>query len=325
MKEFIIDKANDGRRVDRWLCSVMPALSKGVCQKYLRLKKVRVNGKVASADTRLLSGDTVNVYLSDEFFAAPERKDRLLSSFHYHLSIVYEDENILIVDKKPGIMVHGDASEKLNTLVTHVRAYLYQKGEYDSMREGAFAPSPCNRIDRFTGGLVLFAKNATALKAMDALIRGGDVKKHYICIINGSVEPANGELRHYILKTPGRRKVEVFDRPIQGGSEARTIYETMSQNGPLSLMDCELATGRTHQIRAQFAHIGCPLLGDGQYGDYRDSEIFGRDYQALYAYRLRFEIADPAATPLGYLDGKSISVSLRTIGFLRDYFPDIMP
>ena len=230
---------------------------------------------------------------------------------------MYEDENILLVDKRPGIMVHGDASEKLNTLVTHVRAYLYQKGEYDSMVEGSFAPAPCNRIDRFTGGIVIFAKNAAALREMDIRIRNHEVAKHYMCIIIGQMRTAHGTLDNYVLKQEGRRKVIVNDRPLPGAQRAQTRYETLAITQGLSLMDCELLTGRTHQIRAQFAHAGHPLLGDGQYGDPAEGQRFGREYQALYAYRLVFNFSDETQT-LGYLNGRSFAV--RDVPFVHEYF-----
>ena len=295
----------------------MPLLSPGMGQKYLRLKRVRINGKVATRDARLATGDVLNIYLNDELFEKPHRTDALLSKFHWHLNIVYEDENILLVDKRPGIMVHGDASEKLNTLVTHVRAYLYQKGEYDSMVEGSFAPAPCNRIDRFTGGIVIFAKNAAALREMDIRIRNHEVAKHYMCIIIGQMRTAHGTLDNYVLKPEGRRKVIVSDRPLPGAQRAQTRYETLAITQGLSLMDCELLTGRTHQIRAQFAHAGHPLLGDGQYGDPAEGQRFGREYQALYAYRLVFNFSDETQT-LGYLNGRSFAV--RDVPFVHEYF-----
>lgn len=317
MKEFTITGKDDGRRLDKWMLAEMPLLSPGMCQKYLRLKRVRINGKVAARDARLATGDVLNIYLNDELFEKPHRTDALLSKFHWHLNIVYEDENILLVDKRPGIMVHGDASEKLNTLVTHVRAYLYQKGEYDSMVEGSFAPAPCNRIDRFTGGIVIFAKNAAALREMDIRIRNHEVAKHYMCIIIGQMRTAHGTLDNYVLKPEGRRKVIVSDRPLPGAQRAQTRYETLAITQGLSLMDCELLTGRTHQIRAQFAHAGHPLLGDGQYGDLAEGQRFGREYQALYAYRLVFNFSDETQT-LGYLNGRSFAV--RDVPFVHEYF-----
>lgn len=317
MKELTITAPDAGKRLDRYLRAQLPLLSQGLCQKYLRLGRIKLNGRASEGSARIQSGDVVQLYISDELLQKPRPVDNLLSRFKYSLRIVYEDDNLLLVDKRPGIMVHADATEKLNTLVTHVRAYLYQKGEYDSMQKGAFAPAPCNRIDRFTGGIVIFAKNQPALHAMDALIRRHEVSKHYLCIILGQMRVTHGTLDNYILKPQGRRSVVVYDRPAPGAQHAITRYETLCADRDMSLMDCTLVTGRTHQIRAQFAHAGHPLLGDGQYGDPRESTRFGREYQALYAYRVDMDFAGDAG-PLEYLRGQSFSV--RDVPFAVEYF-----
>ena len=169
MKEIVITPRDAGKRLDRFLRTELPLLSLGLCQKYIRLGRIKLNGRTTEGSARLSGDDVISLYINDELLQKPKPVDALLSRFKYSLRIVYEDENLLLVDKRPGIMVHADATEKLHTLVTHVRAYLYRKGEYDSMDKGAFAPAPCNRIDRFTGGIVIFAKNRQALRAMDAL------------------------------------------------------------------------------------------------------------------------------------------------------------
>ncbi|HIU45678.1 MAG TPA: RluA family pseudouridine synthase [Candidatus Fimadaptatus faecigallinarum] len=317
MKELVITPQDAGKRLDRFLRAQLPLLSQGACQKFIRLGKIKLNGRATEGAARLAPGDVVRLYINDELMQKPKPVDALLSRFKYSLRIVYEDENLLLVDKRPGIMVHADAKEKLNTLVTHVRAYLYQKGEYDSMEKGAFAPAPCNRIDRFTGGIVIFAKNAPALHTMDALIRRHEVSKHYLCIALGQMRTPHGTLDSYILKPEGRRSVVVSDRPMPGAQRAITRYETLSANRDMSLIDCELVTGRTHQIRAQFAHAGHPLLGDGQYGRPEEGARFGREYQALYAYRIDMNFQGDAG-PLNYLRGRSFSV--RDVPFAVEYF-----
>lgn len=317
MKEIVITPRDAGKRLDRFLRTELPLLSLGLCQKYIRLGRIKLNGRTTEGSARLSDDDVISLYINDELLQKPKPVDALLSRFKYSLRIVYEDENLLLVDKRPGIMVHADATEKLHTLVTHVRAYLYRKGEYDSMDKGAFAPAPCNRIDRFTGGIVIFAKNRQALRAMDALIRRREVKKHYICIVLGQMDAPHGALENYILKPEGRRSVVVCDRPMPGAQRAITRYETLSSNNDMSLIDCELVTGRTHQIRAQFAHTGHPLLGDGQYGNPDEGARFGREYQALYAYRVDMEFSGDAG-PLDYLRGRSFAV--RDVPFVREYF-----
>ena len=234
----------------------------------------------------MCAGDALQLYLDDDCFEAapPRRPDPLLSRFRPHLAVLYEDSALLLIDKKPGMLVHPDASEKVNTLVTHVRAYLYQKGEYDP--ESGFAPAPCNRIDRFTGGIVIFAKTKDALLAVDALIRARKLRKFYHCIVRGALRPPEGVLKNFLLK--GEKRVRVLDRPEKGAQAAETRYRTLDARGGMSLVECELITGRTHQIRAQMAHAGHPLLGDGQYGDAAWNRAMGRGSQALYAIRLEF-------------------------------------
>ena len=216
--------------------------------------------------------------------------------------MLYEDENLLLIDKRPGMLVHPDASEKVNTLVTHVRAYLYQKGAYDPAQD--FSPAPCNRIDRFTGGIVIFAKTKEALLAVDALIRARKLRKFYHCIVRGTPKPPEGVLKHFLLK--GEKRVRVLDRPERGAQTAETRYRTLEARGDVSLVECELITGRTHQIRAQMAHAGHPLLGDGQYGDAAWNRAMGRGQQALYAVRLEFPADLPGA--LAPLSGRSFAV-----------------
>jgi len=318
MKEYVIDKKHEGRRLDKWIQSEAPALSIGLMQKYFRQKDIKINGKPAAKDAKLTAGDVVRLYIPDEYLVKPKKVDTLLQNFRYHLSIVHEDENILLIDKKPGIMVHPDDSEKVNTLITHVRAYLYQKGEYDSKAEGAFSPVPCNRIDRFTGGIVIFAKTEEAMRIMNRKIRDREIEKDYLCIIHGKMNPPHGMLDSYILKKEGRRKVLVLSAPEEGAQRAQTRYKTLRVRDNLSLMECELLTGRTHQIRAQFADKGHPLLGDGQYGDYRENERFGRDFQALYAYKLVFTFKSDAGV-LNYLRDKIFEV--WDVPFVEQYFP----
>ena len=320
MKEYVIGPESAGKRVDRWLLKELPRLSMGLMQKYLRLRRVKLNGKPAKGDTRLAAGDVVSLYIEDEFLEKPAEADLFLARFHWHLDIAYEDGNILIADKKPGLMVHPDRTEQVNTLLTHVQAYLYQKGEWNSKDKSQFPPALCNRIDRFTGGLVIVAKNEAALKAMNEKIASREVKKEYLCIALGEMPPGfEGLIDTYILKPEGSRKVRVTRNPLPGSQRALTGYRVLDARDGLSLVACELMTGRTHQIRAQFAFIGHPLLGDGQYGDPRESERFGQDYQALYAWRLTFDFKEDAGV-IENLRGRRVTA--RSVPFVRAYFPE---
>ena len=294
MKEFKIAAADDGKKLDKWLIREMPAITMGMRQKYFRLKRYKLNGHPAKADSRLAAGDVLQIYLSDADFERPERQDPFLSKIRPQLSILYEDANILIADKRPGLMAHPDATEKVNTLLTHIQAYLYQKGEYDSMDKRAFAPALCNRIDRFTGGIVIAAKTQAAMRIINQKIRDREIRKLYLCVAFGAFRQREGLLDNYIIKEEGRKKVRVSTRMEPGAQRAQTKYRVLAANGELRLVECELLTGRTHQIRAQLAHAGHPLLGDGQYGDAQRSRKYGRDFQALYACRLIFDFSTDA-------------------------------
>jgi len=309
VREFTVSRKDDGRKLEKWLPTVAPGLNFGAVRKFLRLKRVRVNGKVAKEGTVLAAGDVVNAYINDEFFDEKPRENKLLAGFRVRMDVIYEDENIILVDKRPGLRVHPDEEEKVDTLVTHVQAYLYQKGEYNGT---GFAPALCNRIDRFTGGIVIAAKNSEALHVMDMKIRSREVSKFYLCAAAGRLTPPEGELRGYLLKE-GKR-VKVISQPAPGAQEARTKYRTINSDAGASLVECELLTGRTHQIRAQFAAAGHPLIGDTQYGDPEINKKYPSNFQQLYSYRVVFDFATDAGL-LNYLKGRSFQVKRLHRGF----------
>lgn len=318
MKEFTIGKNDAGQRLDRWLAKTLPLLPAPLAQKYIRLKRVKRNGKGAKRDVRLQEGDVLQLYINDEFFETPNRENAFLSVFKPQLDIVYEDEHLLLVNKRPGLVVHPDEQERVNTLITHIQAYLYQKKEWSPYWEHSFTPALCNRIDRNTGGIVIAAKDAETLRVMNQKIKDRELTKLYLCMIQGQMHPPAGELKGYLLKDEGRAQVQVFHRPVTGGKTALTRYQTLAVRNGLSLVECDLITGRTHQIRAQFADAGHPLVGDGKYGRERDNRAFGRHGQALYSYKLRFHFTTDAGC-LNHLNGREWTVG--SIDFVEEYFP----
>lgn len=312
MKTLTVQPADDGKRLDRWMKTNVPGLSLGLTQKYLRLKRVKVDGKPARGEDRLRAGACVNLYIEDEFFEPREKPDALLSRFRWKLTVVYEDENILLADKQPGLICHPDENEKVNTLLTHVRAYLYQKGFRGA---NGFQPVLVNRIDRFTGGLVICAKTEEAMHILNAKIRSHELTKLYLAAVHGAMRPADGTLDSCILKDAARSRVSVLHKEAPGAQRAVTHYRTLTRENGLSLVECELVAGRTHQIRAQFADAGHPLLGDRQYGAAQDARVNG---QALYAYGLRFAF-ETDADVLNDLNGRSFHV--KRVPFAEELFP----
>ena len=317
MKEITITANDAGQRLDRFLAKAIPLLPASLAQKYIRIKRIKCNGARAERDTRLKAGDVLQLYINDEFFDKPRADNAYLTVAAPKLNIVYEDGNILLVDKRPGLAVHPhDGAEYGRTLIDHIQAYLYQKREWNPRVENSFTPALCNRIDRNTGGIVIAAKTAEALRVMNQKIKDREIDKRYLAIVEGTPKPREGVLKGYLFKDAKKNRVFVTDTPQPGSKTCQTNYTPLASTRELSLVECELITGRTHQIRAQFAHAGHPLLGDGKYG--KLDKRFDRSYQALYSYKLTFRFTTEAGS-LAYLDGKSFQV--QTVDFVDTYFP----
>ena len=207
MRELTIGKNDAGQRLDRFVAKSLPLLPPTLLQKYIRLKRIKVNGRGAKRDTRLESGDILQLYINDEFFDKPSEENIFLTVFRPQLDIVYEDENLLLVNKRPGLVVHADETEKVNTLINHIQAYLYQKKEWNPKWENAFAPALCNRIDRNTGGIVIAAKNAETLRIINEKIKNHEVEKSYLCITVGRPKPVEGKIAGFLLKDEAKKQV----------------------------------------------------------------------------------------------------------------------
>lgn len=319
MQELSIGKNDAGQRLDRFVAKSLPLLPPALLQKYIRIKRIKVNGQRAERDLRLREGDVLQLYINDEFFEKPREENLFLTLFKPQLDIVYEDENILLVNKRPGMVVHADETEKVQTLINHIQAYLYQKREWNPRWENAFTPALCNRIDRNTGGIVIAAKNAEALRIVNEKIRDREIEKHYLCITLGTPQPPQGKIECFLLKDEKKKEVAVYHRPVPGGKTAATLYRTLETRGELALVEVELLTGRTHQIRASFADLGHPLLGDGKYGIGARNKQYGETRQALYSYRLTFAFTSDAGI-LNGLSGKTFQV--EHVPFREKYFPE---
>ncbi len=318
MKELNVGKNDSGQRLDRFVGKAVPLLPESLLQKYIRLKRIKVNGRGAKRDARLREGDRLQLYINDEFFEKPREENAYLKVGTPKLGIVYEDDNILLADKRPGVLCHSAGAWDYNTLIANIQARAYQTGQWRPREENAFAPALCNRIDRNTGGIVIAAKNAEALRIINEKIRTREIDKYYLCIVHGRPKPAEGRLEGYLFKDALKNQVYVRSRPEPGAKTAVTDYRVLASDGGLSLVECRLLTGRTHQIRAQMAAAGHPLLGDGKYGSEKLNRPHAETSQALYSYKIRFDFSGDAGS-LNYLGGKCFSVA--SVGFAEKYFP----
>lgn len=318
MRIFEIKRNDAGQRLDKFLSKAVKGLPTSLMYKYIRTKKIKVNRARTEQKYILQEGDAVQLFIRDEFFDSPEKDSGALSRITPKLSIVYEDDNILLCNKRPGVLVHEDDEAKDNTLIMHIKAYLYGKGEYDPESEQSFAPALCNRIDRNTGGIVIAAKNAEALREMNEKIRNDELSKFYYCAVHGVPKKRQATLEGYLLKDSDKNQVKIFSEQVKGSKNIITKYKVIAAQADSALLEVELVTGRTHQIRAHLASIGHSLIGDGKYGVNRDDKHRGYKYQALYAYRLRFDFKDDGGL-LGYLRGKEVRLSDDEVWFLKEF------
>lgn len=316
MRELLIQANDAGQRLDKFLTKAVPRLPQSLMYKYLRTKRIKVNGRRGEISLRLQQGDQVQLYVNDEFFEDAAPMDFLHAA--QELNLLYEDENLLIADKEQGLCVHEDNDHTVDTLMNRILRYLYEKGEYDPRQELSFTPALANRIDRNTGGIVLAAKNAEALRILNEAIRERQIRKFYLCVVDGIPQPPEATLTAYLKRDANASTVQVLDRPAPGARTIVTRYQMLRHSQRNSLLEVELLTGRTHQIRAHMAHIGHPLLGDGKYGVGRLNREYGLRWQLLYAYRIQFRFPEGDHL-LSYLNGREFTVPRV---WFRDAFAD---
>ncbi len=304
MKEFIIDKAFDGQRLDKLMFKLMPTLKASEIYMSLRKKKVRVNGKHKDGTYRLKCGDVVCIYMNDECFSESTTKYPWQSA-DSNIVVVYEDENIIIANKPSG-MPTQDTDGSSDSLESRMRSYLYKNGEINLGASLPFVPSLCHRIDRNTSGLVIMAKTASALRILNQKIRDREIRKFYICETEATPSPQIGKICGWLYRDQMARKMIFSSTKPADKTDAvwcETIYKTLKSGFPATV-EAELLTGRTHQIRAGFSHIGCPLRGDVKYGAKADGS---RNYQHLISYKIIFDFKTPSGE-LEYLNGKTITI-----------------
>ncbi len=295
MKKFVAGSNDAGQRLDKYLSKLLKNASMGMIYKWIRKKRVKINGKKQEISYQLKTGDVLELYINDEFFD-DDKKSLAHLEKAVSLKVVYEDDNLLIADKPSGIAAHGEE----NCLLDNIQAYLFQKGEYEPRLEQTFAPSLCNRIDKNTSGLVVAAKNAAALRMINEKIRDREIRKFYLLRVeNPERLKTHGKIEGYTLKNEAQRKVYFYESEVKGSKGCATLFRKLTEDG---LVEAELLTGRTHQIRASFSYLGCPLEGDVKYGAKKNG---GSDFQQLRAYKIEFDFKTPAGE-LEYLKGKVV-------------------
>lgn len=306
MKQVTILPNDAGQRLDKFLTKTYPNLPQSMLHKAIRKKDVKLNGKRCDRSTRLSEGDVLSLYLKDDFLqTAPKEYDFLKAPTR--LNIVYEDENVMLLDKPPGLIVHPDEHYHFDSLIARVHHVLYDRGEYDPEAENSFAPALVNRIDRNTGGIVMAAKNAEALRILNQKVKDRELTKLYLCVVCGVPKQKEATLTGYLTKNESQNRVYISGKKTAESRTIRTKYRVLETRGDLSLLEVDLLTGRTHQIRAHMASIGHPLAGDGKYGKNAVNKALGFPYQALYAYRLKFNFTTDAGI-LEYLNGREFEV-----------------
>lgn len=295
MKSVTISSKDEGQRVDRFIMKTFDRLPKSLMFKEIRKKNIKVNRKRCTAEQILNEGDVLDLYLGDDVLHIKEKYYDFLKASS-ELDIIYEDNNIILLNKKAGILCHPDGKDYTDNLVARLKRYLYEKGEW-SPDTSSFTPSLANRIDRNTGGIVIGAKNSQALKLINDKIKNREIEKYYLTVVHGKMPKKSEVLTAYLTKDEKKNMVTVTDSQTPGSKQIITQYTVLDYYEDASLLEIHLMTGRTHQIRAHLAHIGHPLYGDGKYGIDK-----GRYRQALYSYKLKFNFTDENA--LSYLNTK---------------------
>ena len=309
MKNIIIGENDVGRRIDNFLLMYFRKIPRSLMYKLIRKKKIKVNNKKIKENQRLYLGDSVTLYLSSELL------DNVTSSSDFmrvssNLDILYEDENILIINKKIGTVCQPDRDNLVDCVVNRVKKYLFEKEEYKFEDENVFAPSLVNRIDRNTEGIVIASKNFESLRFLNEKIKNKEIKKYYKCLVLGKMPKKQDLITSFLYKDYIQNKSYISDEKIKNSKLIQTKYKVIEFKNNLSLLEIELLTGKSHQIRAHLAHIGHPIVGDGKYGFSKNSQKIKN--QLLVSYKIKFEFKNEIPS-MEYLNGKEFEINNSSI------------
>ncbi|NLK36789.1 MAG: RluA family pseudouridine synthase [Epulopiscium sp.] len=291
MKEIKITQNEANQRLDKFLLKYMNKASKGFVYKMLRKKRIKLNQARAEGSEMLKNGDSIQLYLAEETMTSFMEEKAVLPAKR-HFGIVYEDDAVLFVSKPAGLLTHPENAEEKNTLIDQILFYLYEKGQYLPSKESSFTPAVCNRLDRNTSGLIAAGKTLEAVQCINQALAERKLKKYYLTIISGKITEA-GKIHNYLLKDNFENKIQVFSAKEEESKEAVTIYRPLISTDAFTLLEIELITGKTHQIRAHMQSIGHPIIGDRKYGDKAINEFFRKQYglshQFLHSARMLWQ------------------------------------
>jgi len=297
-----------GQRLDKFIRKWLKDVPLSAIYKGIRKGDIKVNGKKAKEKVFLLEGDIVET----KEIISEYKKEKFQRIENSHLKITYEDENMLIVEKWPGVLVHSDSQNGEPTLTDYVLSYLYDKGDFTPEKEVTFTPAACNRLDRNTSGIVIFGKNFESLKLLNEMIRERKIKKYYVALVKGRIADKNYEA--YISKNEDENISKIYNEKKSDTKKIAMEVKTIQSCGTFSFIEMDLITGRSHQLRAHLSFLGNPIVGDSKYGEKKLNSFFvnkyGLDYQFLYAYKLIFK---DCSEKLAYMENKTIGESLPPI------------
>ncbi|MCI8341970.1 MAG: RluA family pseudouridine synthase [Firmicutes bacterium] len=312
MKEIKILSGDANQRIDKFLFKYFNAAPKSFVYKMLRKKRIKRNGKKADGNEMLACGDTLQMYLSEDTIDS-FIEEKTVNKAERHFGIIYEDENIIVVLKPAGLLVHPDRAGDRNSLTDQILYYLNQKGQYDPSKSNGFTPAVCNRLDRNTGGIVIAGKTLAAVAEVNRMIARREIKKLYLTMVKGEFAEER-ELFGYHIKDELSNKVKILKKEMPGAKKVYTKVRPLCIKNNFSLLEIDLITGKSHQIRAHLKSMGHCVVGDRKYGDERVNRIFkekyGLDSQFLFAHTIVFGKNNGI---LEYLSDKKFTASLPAV------------